>query len=383
MRFLHTADWHLGRVFFGAHLIEDQSCALGELSHLMRERRTECLVISGDLYDRSVPPVEAVELLDEFLYRTVIEDRIRVVMIAGNHDGAERLAFGSRLLGEKGLVIGTRLAPEPVSVTLEDKWGAVRIAALPYFEPARARSELEEPEVRSHAEAMAAVLRRVRNRNTGRVRTILAAHCFVDGGLGSESERPLAIGGVESVPVSLFEGFEYVALGHLHRPQQFADGTVQYSGSLLRYSFSEVDHEKTVNAVEMDREGRCRVERVALPQRRRLRKIRGLFDGILTAARDDSARDDYLLVELLDEAPVFEAMRRLRELYPNTLHIERPAVSRTGPAELHRDHRKVDTLELFSSFYRYATGSELSASQRSAFVSVCDSLRRKEQEVPV
>lgn len=383
MRFLHTADWHLGRVFFGAHLIEDQAFALDELSHLMRELRTECLVISGDLYDRSVPPVEAVELLDEFLFRTVLEDGIRVVMVAGNHDGAERLAFGSRLLEEKGLAIGTRIAPEPVTVTLGDEWGPVRIAALPYIEPARVRSELDEPEVRSNAEAMAAVLRRVRDRNTDRVRTILAAHCFVDGGLGSESERPLAVGGVESVPVSLFEGFEYVALGHLHRPQQFADGTVQYSGSLLRYSFSEIDHEKSVNAVEMDREGRCRVERIVLPQRRKLRRIRGLFDEILAAARDDSSRDDYLLVEILDEAPVFEAMRRLRELYPNTLHIERPSLAGTGPAELRRDHRKVETLELFSSFYRYATGSDLTEAQRSAIASVCDSLRRTEQEVTV
>ena len=334
MRFLHSADWHLGRVHHGVSLLEDQAHLLREFIRLAADLRPDAILLAGDIYDRSVPPAEAVRLLDLVLTELVQGLRIPVVMIAGNHDGPDRLAFGASLLGGAGLSVRGVVDAQAQAVVLHDAHGAVAIHALPYAEPAVVRAALggtlrsdddsAAPVIDSHQAALAAQLRAARAAHPAGARSVVVAHAFVLGGSESESERPLSVGGSGAVSAALFDGFDYVALGHLHRPQQVGEARIQYSGSLLKYSFSEADHSKSVNLVELDANGACTVERIALTPRRDLRILSGSLDEILAAAENDPGRDDYVLARLTDTGALLDAMGKLRTAYPNALAIERP-----------------------------------------------------------
>jgi exonuclease SbcD len=411
MRLLHTADWHLGRIFYGQHLTEDQAHLLGQFVDLAREVRPGAILVAGDIYDRAVPPPEAVVLLDDVLFRLVLDLKVPVVMVAGNHDSPERLAFASRVLGRQGLHVFGGLAGLPAPVILEDEHGPVAIHAVPYAEPPVAREWLgasgEDDGVRDHDRAMRAVLNRLRletgpglpfARNGGLFetvgstpRSVLITHAFVAGGAVSESERPLSVGGAGTVDPSAFEGWSYVALGHLHRPQTAGADHVRYSGSLYRYSFDEADHAKTVNLVHIDGRGGLRVEGIPLQPRREVRRISGrladLLSGsnLLSGSAAGGSPDDYLMVTLLDDGPVHDAMGRLREAYANVLHIERAGLlgaagSGDGPGH---DHRRVTDRELFGAFYADVTGSELTAGEGETLDSILEDLTRREREVPV
>ena len=208
----------------------------------------------------------------------------------------------------------------------------------------------------------------------------MVAHCFVAGGCASESERPLSVGGTEAVEPACFDGFDYVALGHLHRPQA-AGERIHYSGSLMKYSFSEADHRKAVQLVEMDAAGSCRVERACLSPARDVRCVSGHMREILEAGAEDPAADDYLMVTLRDAGPILDAMGRLREVYPNVLHIERPALFAEARADGARaDHRKMTDAELFGAFYSQVTGEDLTGAQAAAYAAVVDRRKRIERE---
>ena len=454
MRFIHTGDWHLGRLFFGLHLTEDQSYVLDKLIEVAREARAQALVIAGDVYDRAVPPPEAVQLLDEVLSRFALAVGIPVLMIAGNHDSPERLGFGARLLAAQGVHVaglpatgwtspptgaGERasgaestagslqpLVVGPTDLVLHDEHGPVRFLALPYAEPAVVRACLADEAVRDHETAMQALLRRLGPRLPGE-RTVLVTHAFVQGGLESESERPLSVGGAGAVSASLFGGFHYVALGHLHRPQSVASGEgsaassgdprgawerggsspeageghgrrgseppvpssrVRYAGSLLKYSFSEAGHGKSVSLVDLDAAGNVLVEEIALTPRHDLRRVSGDFRDILAGTTREGPLPrgctDYLAVALLDRGPVLDALARLREVYPNVVSIERPGLApAAGPAGPRGDHRLKTDLELFAAFFEQTTGEALRAEERVVFTEIADSLRRAEREAPV
>jgi exonuclease SbcD len=383
MRFIHTADWHLGRLFCGVHLTADQAHVLDQLVRLVDDTRPDALLVSGDIYDRAVPPPDAVELLDDTLCRLVLDCRVPVLMIAGNHDSPQRIGFGSRLLADRDLHVFGTISPEPGCVHLEDDAGPVRVYAVPYAEPSVVRGCLgSSDDVRDHDSAMAALCRSIRE-STARdgERTILVAHAFVSGGSESESERPLAVGGAFAVDPAVFDGFNFVALGHLHRPQVTAARAASYAGSLLKYSFSEADHHKSVSLVEMGSDGKCTIERVPLAPRRDVRCVEGLLKDILRGPRDDENPDDYLMVRLLDRGAILDAMGKLREVYPNVLHIERPELtasgrSGSGPA----DHRRLSDAEMFQSFFRDTTGDELSDDELDAYTTVVNEMRQRERE---
>ena len=377
MRFLHTADWHLGRLLHGVSLIEDQAHALDELVALARDCRPDAVLISGDVYDRAVPPTEAVALLDDTLCRLLLDLRLPVVVIAGNHDSPYRLGFAARLLSAVGLhVIGEpRAAPAPF--VLDDRHGAVEVFCLPYAEPAVVRERLGlDDGVRDHDGAMRAQIRAL-PRDHGR-RAVLLGHAFVVGGAECESERPLSVGGAGTVGADCFDGFAYVALGHLHRPQVFAGGRVRYCGSLLKYSFSEAEHAKSVSLVEIDRDGATAVEEVALTTRRDLRRLRGTLDELLRGPRCD----DYLAVELDDRGALLDPMNRLREVYPCLLRIERPlyapAAPPRGPGGDAAERR--DTAGLFEDFFEQVTGAPASAEELAAFAEVWGDWERARRE---
>lgn len=377
MRFLHSADWHLGRVYHGVSLLEDQAHALQQFVRIAADTRPDAILLAGDIYDRSVPPAEAVRLLDLVLSELILALKIPVVMIAGNHDGPDRLAFGSSLLQRAGLVVRGPVELDAAPLVLRDAHGEVEIHALPYAEPALVRSACGDDTIVDHHAALAAQTAAVRAAQVPGRRSVVVAHAFVLGGAESESERPLSVGGTGAVGAGVFDGFDYVALGHLHRPQAIAGGRIQYAGSLLKYSFAEADHAKSVHLVEMDAAGHCTVERIALVPRRDLRILEGELAALVAAAASDPARDDYVLARLTDQGALLDAMGKLRSAWPNALAIERPALIGDGPGRASADHRRTRIQDLFASFHQETTGVALEPAVQPALDRVVDRLEQE------
>ena len=379
MRFLHTADWHLGRLFHARSLIEDQAHVLDQFVALVREVRPDAVLIAGDVYDRAVPPPEAVALLDDVLARIVVDAGVPVVMIAGNHDSAQRLGFGARLLSARGLHVAGRTGPETSCVTLHDAHGEVRIYALPYAEPAAVRDALGV-DLPTHEAALGAQLDAIRATHPAGVRAVAVAHAFVVGGAVSESERPLTVGGSGAVAAGLFHGFDFVALGHLHRPQTIGE-RVHYAGSLLKYSLSEAGHHKTVSLIEIDADGGIRIEALPLQPLRDLRVLTGTLPQLLEAGATDPRRQDYVYAVLTDTGALLDPMARLRQVYPNALAMERVVLARSGQAgEAGRGLRELDTGSLFANFFREVADADLDGDQRRAIDDLLAGMEASERE---
>jgi exonuclease SbcD len=370
MKILHCADLHLGRSLHGQALIDDQAYVLDQLVNIARDSTPDVILVAGDVYDRAVPPAEAVALLDDVLGRLLLDCGIPTVLIPGNHDSPDRLTFGARLLRAGNLHLFKQFGPHNI-VTFTDKYGPVDIFSVPFAEPAMARQDLECPAIVDHNSAMQEVVGRIRDIRIGGRRSVLVAHGFVAGGEATESERPLLVGGAGSVDPAGLAGFDYVALGHLHRAQTIGHPSVQYSGSILAYSFAEADQAKSVNLVEIGPSGDAKVERILLKPRHAVRCVTGLFDDLRKGLVGGGAIDDYLMVTLLDRGPVLDAMGQLRQVYPNLLHVQRELPVISGEATVVRlDHRRTSTDQLFSSFFRQVTGQDLTDSETAAFAEV-------------
>lgn len=381
MRFLHTSDWHLGRMFHGIHLTEDQAHMLEQFLMLVRDSKPDAIIIAGDIYDRAVPPIEAVELLNQFLSQILLDYKIPTIIIAGNHDSGERLGFGSRLLAGQGLYVAGNLAGDIEPVILYDDHGPVYFAPLAFAEPAYVRERLACPGIGNHDQAMQAIVRHVVRKIPVKARSVAVAHAFILGGIESESERPLSVGGSSMVNAAVFQPFSYTALGHLHNPQQAGSPLVHYSGSLLKYSFAEASHQKSIHLVELDKTGAAAIEKIALSPRRNVRCVTGYFEDILFQAGNDASREDYLSVTLLDEVPVLDAMGRLREKYPNVLAIESPRFMKKGVLDgLPKDHRKLSEKELFAAFFYQMTGENMTGKEQLHLADMIEAVYREERE---
>lgn len=367
MRILHTADWHLGRTLHGVSLLEDQAHVLDQFVDLARHEQVDAVVIAGDIYDRSLPPADAVALLDEVLARLVVGAGIPVIVIAGNHDSAERIGFGGRIFARQRLILrGTLDDLSPVVLT--DANGEVAFHPLPYVEPAFARALPGGEGVGDHQGAMTQVVAMLRACWQPGRRNVLVGHAFVAGGSESESERPLSVGGSGMVAAATFAGFDFVALGHLHRPQSVGCERIQYSGSLLKYSFNEADQAKSVSLVELGGDGVIDIRRIRLAPRHDLRIVSGTLADLLACPDPAQRRDDYLCARLTDAGPVLDPMARLREVYPNLLEIQfaRPA---SGNAAAHAggDHRRRRPEDLFRAFYLDMLGEDIGEAALGVF----------------
>jgi DNA repair protein SbcD/Mre11 len=393
MRFLHTADWHLGRLFHNVHLTDDQAVVLDQLVDLVREAKPDAVLVAGDLYDRAVPPPEAVELLDDVLTRIVVGLGVPVVAIAGNHDSPSRVGFGRALLRERGLHLAGLLASSPPVFTLQDVHGPIHLVSLPYAEPAMARHAYAEQGIHDQQAVVAAGVERALAAVPPGERRVLLAHAFVAGGAESESERPLSVGGAGSVTAGTFEGFDYVALGHLHGPQRVGAESVRYAGSLLKYSFSEAEHRKSVSMVEIGAPGSAdgdagaagragvAVETVPLTPLRDVRVVDGLLADLLSRGRDDPRGDDYIHAVLRDTSALLDPLGRLREVYPNVLGIERPELERDArPGRAASDLLRRSETDLFADFFVSVTGDPLSEAQAAAFAATVDELLGRQRE---
>ncbi len=290
MRILHTADWHLGLSLHGVSLVNDQRHVLEQILGIAEEEQPDVVIIAGDVFDRSSPPPDAVALLDWAIGRLVLDLGRKVILISGNHDSGERIGCFSDLLRQRGLYLfGVPRIPLP-SVTVTDVFGSVRLFVLPYLEPHVARYLMGDESIRTQQQAYEALLRTIPQGPDAR--TVLIGHAFVAGGQSTGSERQLSVGGSEAVSADIFAPFTYVALGHLHRPQHVLNGKVRYPGSLLAYSFDEAGQEKSVEIVDISKDGSCDIRRIPLVPLRAMRRLRGRIirgEFVLDGSGSDSA----------------------------------------------------------------------------------------------
>ncbi|WP_045822185.1 exonuclease SbcCD subunit D [Williamsia herbipolensis] len=321
MRILHTSDWHIGRTFHGVELLDDQRRALADLARLVADERVDVVVVAGDVYDRSVPGSDAVEVYDGAL-QAMAAAGATLVVTSGNHDSPTRLGAGSSFAAAGGLHLRTTVDAIDEPVVLSDVHGEVAVYGIPYLEPDTVRDRLGVPQARSHSEVLAAAMDRVRGHLAGSPRrSVVLAHAFVVGAVATGSERSIAVGGVETVPVDTFDGVDYVALGHLHSPQVVRE-TVRYSGSPLPYSFGERSHTKAVTIIDLGADGVTDIRTVELAPVRGLSSLRGTLDELLTSPQHETALEHYVEASLTDAVRPVDALRRLRTRFPRVVHVE-------------------------------------------------------------
>jgi DNA repair protein SbcD/Mre11 len=372
MRLIHTSDWHLGRTLHGESLLEHQAAFLGWLLAQAVECQAGAVLVAGDVYDRAVPPLEAVELLDQTL-AAFARAAIPVVLISGNHDSPVRLGFGSALSEAAGIHLRTRVADIGRPVIVADAHGEVGIYGVPYLLPDAVMDELGAE--RSHASVLAAAAARIRADAAARglSRTVVLAHAFVTGAQPCESERDIRVGGIGDAPASALAGCSYLALGHLHGQQQVpvpGSGTVaRYSGSPLAFSFGERHHAKSVTLAEIGGAGEVTTRLLAAPVPRPLREVRGRLEDLLARAGGDLAdhAGAWVKVVLTDTERPVAPMERLREKWPHTIALEfAPEGGLTGAdADLARLAATVDPVEICASFVEYVAGAPPDAAQRA------------------
>jgi len=387
MRFLHTSDWHLGRSLHKADLRDAQDQFLDHLVDTARAERVDAVLVAGDIYDRAVPPVDAVALCEQALVR-LRDTGARVILISGNHDSASRLGFSSALIDASGVHLRTRSALLAEPVILQDDHGPVAVYGVPYLEPAvglpgpdpgpdAGPDAADVPRRRSHEAVLGEAARRIRADAVARgvTRTIVLAHAWVAGGGPSDSERDISVGGIGYVPASLFGGFSYVALGHLHGQQTLAEN-VRYSGSPLPYSFSEASHRKGSWLVEIGVDGKTRAERVPAPVYRRLAVLRGRIDDLLASPDFTGHEADFIAVTLTDTARPEAAMDRLRRRFPHILTLEFKPEGVTSDAGSYRDRvRGRDDLAIAAEFVSHVRGTAATEAEHDLLKTAFEAVR--------
>lgn len=365
MKFLHLADLHLGKRVNGFSMLEDQAHILRQILAILDDEQPDGVLIAGDVYDKSVPSVEAVELLDGFL--TELRARgVPVLLISGNHDSPERLAFGGRVMDSCGIHISPVYDGALAPVTLHDEFGPVHVWLLPFVKPAHVRRWFPDADIESYTDAVAEAVAHM-DIDTA-ARNVLVTHQFVTGGARSGSEE-LSVGGTDNVDSGVFAPFDYVALGHLHGAQHIGRETIRYAGSPLKYSFSEARQHKSVTVVTLGEKGDVQVRTAALTPLRELREIRGSYDELTARSfyEHTTYRSDYLHLILTDEQDVFDAMSRLRTIYPYLMTLDydnahtRAAGGMSVPAETERRTPS----ELFEALYLRQNHRPMSEVQRA------------------
>lgn len=364
MKIFHISDLHIGKVLNGFTLIEDQKYVLQQIKEFVKDYKPDVIVIAGDIYDRSVPSSSAIELLNEFLGDILIKMKTTIIAVAGNHDGANWIEYGNDIFEKLDLYIEGRLKKEIKKVVLNDEYGEVNFYLLPFADYAVVRDVLEKNDIKSLDDAMKALIEKIMEDFDETKRNVLVTHGNIAGDecLNTrESEKPLIIGGKESVNVDIFEKFNYVALGHLHSYQRVKSDKVMYSGSILKYSFSEEDDNKGIAMVDIDKDGNIKSQLLLLNPMRNMRTIEGELDYLLNLGNKDN-KDDYIRAIVTDECELIEPMAKLRKVYPNIMLLElKRQLGELKTSILSSDSRgQKNPIEIFSEFYKYNMQEELS-----------------------
>ena len=363
MKFIHLSDLHLGKRVNEYSMLEDQKYILTKVIHIIDEENPDGVLIAGDIYDKTVPGAEAVQLFDDFLYR-LSERKLQVFVISGNHDSPERLAFGGRLMDRSGVHLSPVYDGTVSCVDLEDAYGKVHVYMLPFLKPSHVRRFYPEENIETYTEAVRTALLNMPAEPAER--NVLLTHQFVTGAERSESEE-LSVGGSDHVDASIFQGFDYVALGHIHGPQNAGTDHIRYCGTPLKYSFSEAGHQKSVTIVELGEKGSLSVRTAPLKPRHDLRKIRGTYMELTARSFYEGAPvDDYLHVTLTDEEDVPDAAGRLRVIYPNLMKLDydnERTRAHIQITDVEAADRKTP-LELFMEFYEKQNGQPMKKEQK-------------------
>ena len=375
MKLIHLSDLHLGKRVNDFPMLEDQAYILDRILEIIDAEQPEAVLIAGDVYDKTIPSSEAVALLDDFLVK--LADRsLAVLLISGNHDSPERLAFANRLMEGRGVYIAPVYHGEVTPVTLEDVHGLVDFWLLPFLKPVHLRRFFPEEGVESYTDAMACAIRHMPLDPTRR--NVLVTHQFVTGAERCESEE-VSVGGADNVDASVFAPFDYVALGHLHGPQSIGEERVRYCGTPLKYSFSEVRHQKSVTVIELEEKGTMNLRAVPLTPKRDMVELRGGFAQISSPAFYEQVdRDAYVRVILTDENDIYGAMGQLRSIYPNLMRLDydNPR-TRSGTAELEEADVKRNPLELFEEFYQQQNHQPMSEEQRGYLAELLEAIQEE------
>lgn len=371
MKILHTADWHIGKTVNGFSMLMDQENILKQIIDIIQEEKPDVVIIAGDLYDRSIPSVGAVKLLNETLREIVKQRKTKVIAIAGNHDSNERLQFGSDLLKDSGLFLIGTLQNPCEKIICQDVFGEVHFYPIPYMDPEMVAEIYADETIHTHEEAMQRIILEIEKDLKANTRAVAIAHGYfsmmktdADKEIEhtelqcSDSEKRLAIGGSDLVHAKCFQSFHYTALGHLHGHQKVGDGRIKYSGSPLKYSFSEVNHKKGVLMIELDEHGNVDERFITLHPVRDFRIVKGYLNEILGNV-DKQGADDYIRVELLDSGELIGTMAKLQSVYPNAMELVRIEKEQgEAQAAIQIQVEGKTPIELYQGFYQQVTGDK-------------------------
>jgi len=366
MKIIHTGDWHIGKIVNEFSMLEEQKHVLEQLISVIEKEKPNALIIAGDIFDRSIPPIEAVELVDEIFNKVLLELKVPILAIAGNHDSAERLSFASKILTNNGLHIAGVFDGTVHRVTITDDFGPVNFYLLPYTDPRNVRHIFDDNLISTHDDAMKRILENLGQGLNPIERNVMITHGYItylgEEAQQSESERPLSIGGTDFVSSVYFDAFNYTALGHLHAPQKAGSSKIRYSGSLLKYSFSEVNQKKCISIVELDGDGNSTVKLEALTPKRDMRIIKGPINELLNREiYRETNTEDYVYAILTDKGELIDPISKLRSVYPNIMGLTKESnISREdNKTSAQGGYKSRSKLELFTEFYDAIQGEPL------------------------
>lgn len=369
MKILHLADLHIGKIVLEQSMLEDQKFMLNQIVEKIKKEKIELVLISGDVYDRSVPPSDAVTCLSNFLKILIKDLKLKVCMIAGNHDSKERIGFGSEIFADDGLYISSNYKGYLDKIELEDEFGKLNVYMLPYIKPVEVREFFEDIEINSYNDAVKLVIEK--EEINKKERNIILSHQFVTAG-SEEPERSdsetLTLGGTENVDVSCYKEFDYVALGHIHGPQRIGRDTARYAGTILKYSFSEVNQKKSLAVIDFKEKENMEINLIPLKPIRDMRIIKGPIEELIKEENyKGTNREDYIRAIITNEEPVYDAIGQIKKIYPNTLRldIENSKMNSSIEKELSNldNIKKKDEVELFNEFYNFQHNQDLNDSQ--------------------
>lgn len=373
MKLLHLADLHIGKRVNEFSMIEDQRYILTKILNIIDEEKPDAILIAGDVYDKSVPSSEAVEVLDKFI-NDIASRKIETFIISGNHDGAERLAFASKLIDTTGIHISPAYNGNVDAKTLNDEYGSVNFYMLPFIKPINVKQIFKLEENISYSEAVKIAIEKMNIDKSQR--NVLLSHQFVTGAEECDSED-LSVGGTEGVSASVYENFDYVALGHIHKPQRVSRDTIRYSGTPLKYSFSEVNHKKSVTIVNIEEKGNVIVSTIPLNAKRDLVELKGKYDELMDKSFYDKKNlDDYYHITLTDENDVVDAIFKLGKIYKNIMKLDydNARTQSIGKLTAVNDVEHKQPIELIDDFYKKQNGLDMDENQLSYINSIIEKI---------
>ena len=381
MRILHLADLHLCKILQEESLLEDQKYMLEEIIKKVQEENIEIILISGDIYDRSIPQTDAVDMLDYFLNKLIKDLKKQVFMISGNHDSKERLGFGNKIFENDGLYISSKYEGQIKNVELQDEYGKLNIYLLPFIKPVEVKKYFED-EILSYDETIKKIIEKENIDETQR--NIILTHQFVTC-IGEEVERTdfetISLGGIDNVDISNYDKFDYVAIGHVHRPQRIGRDTARYAGTMLKYSFSEVNHKKTIPIIDFKEKGNINIKLVELTPLRDMREIKGPIEELTKKENyKNTNTEDYIKAIITNEEPVYDAIGQIRKVYPNVLKLEiqnsKSSVSQNDEKEKELQNIKNKSeVELFNEFYKFQNYTELNDEQTQVIENIVKEIK--------